>query len=337
MGFEVKVLAKSKSPDGVMLTTMAVTYPRIIHAEMLRHRVFSRCAASSRAIPVQRFIEQVVNDPYVPEHWGANKSGMQAGEELPAEVAASSVKEWLKARDAAVEQAQRLLDLGVHKQTTNRLLEPFQWMTEVVTGTEWGNFFRLRVHPDAHPDIRRTAGAMLVALEGTRATRVEYDEWHLPLISQEDREAFSDRDPAALPLKDLPLASAGRVARVSYLRHDDVSDITKDIDRANKMLEHAHMSPFEHVARPMSRMELDEYVRWETYGTDGRVYWLGMLWDTPPMVGHRLETGVHIASVTGVKKAFLGNYNGWVQYRKEIPREYDMLAPTNQHLGGTSG
>ena len=289
MGFEVKILAKSASPAGVVLTTMAVTYPRIIHAEMLRHRLLSRCAASSRAIPVQRFIEQVVHDPYVPEHWGANKSGMQAGDELPAEVAAASAKEWLKARDAAVDQAMRLLELGIHKQTTNRLLEPFQWMTEVITATEWSNFYHLRIHPAAHPDIQRIARMMREADEEAPTQWID-GSWHLPMTSMAGLYGEPCNKERGLSDESMKKLSVGRIARVSYLRHEDEDDIWKSIARADTMLAGGHMSPFEHVARPMGPIEISN-------------------------------------RSTDVDVPFCGNLRGWVQYRKEIPNEADMLAP----------
>ena len=40
MGFDVKILADSVSPDNYRLTTMELCYPRIIHAEVMTHRVF---------------------------------------------------------------------------------------------------------------------------------------------------------------------------------------------------------------------------------------------------------------------------------------------------------
>lgn len=304
MGFRAQVLADSIGSSGIRLTTMEVTYPRIIHSEMLRHRVFSRCAASSRAIPVHRFIDQVVNDPYIPSAWGANRPGMQAGEDLDMLASVTCEKEWLKARDCAVDQAIRLLGLGVHKQLTNRLLEPFQWMTEIITATEWSNFYHLRIHPDAHPDIQRIARAMIVASKGghVRLRRLKDGEWHLPLVTDEDLEAFSDSDPAALPTKDIPLVSIGRVARTSYLKHEDTSAITKDIDRSNKMLHAGHMSPFEHVARSMTAEEI-EFLSSRSPAAAG----------APPY----LYTGI----------PFLGNLRGWVSYRKTIPNESDMLEP----------
>lgn len=332
MGFEAKVLADSVSPRGIRLTTFTVSYPRIIHAEMLRHRQFSRCAASSRAIPVERFIEQVLNEPYIPGEFCANKSGMQAGASLSTELQNKAQSAWLTDRDHAVQAARELLAVGVHKQWVNRLLEPFQWMTEVITATEWGNFDHLRIHEAAHPDIQRIARMMQEARYASTPTRLGHREWHLPLVSEEDREAFNDADPAALPLKERPLLSIGRVARVSYLRHEDESDVTKDIERAYKMMENGHMSPLEHAARPMTESELATTAMWRVKTSDGELQLLQASPDEPPDVGDTLgiyggNPELHVTAVYDWK-AFLGNYNGWVQYRKTLPSEEDRLAPT---------
>ena len=313
----MKILADSLSPDNIRLTTMSVSYPRIIHAEMLRHRMFSRCAASSRAIPVERFIEQVENEPYLPQEFRANKSGMQAGDPLSEEKRLQSRDMWLYARDSAVQAAKNLVKIGVHKQWTNRLLEPFQWMTEVITATEWDNFFHLHVHPDTHPDthpdIQRIAGMMQEAMKGSTPSSLGYYRWHLPLISEAEM--------LSVPKEQLTLASIGRVARVSYLRHEDESNLEKDIERAHKMLAHGHMSPFEHVARPMSRSELRTTATWEVILTSGLRTRLQAPPDEPPEVGDSWgiyggDSGVNVLEVLGDWKAFCGNFNGWVQYLK---------------------
>jgi len=193
-----------------------------------------------------------------------------------------------------VGQVEDLLDIGIHKQWTNRLLEPWLWHTIIVSATEWDNFFHLRCHPHAHPDIRKTAELMREAMENHHPEELDYGQWHLPLIwDGEDLEAFSDHDPAALPMSELPLCSIGRCARVSYLTHDGKRDVAEDIALARRLLENGHMSPFEHVARPMTEEERKVYCT----------------------VKH---------STGGNLRPFLGNFRGWVQYRKTIPNEHDI-------------
>lgn len=293
MSHSAKILADSISPDGVRLTTMEVVIPRIVLAEFNTHRMFSRNSASSRAIPVEKMLQRVRENPYIPQEFGANQKGMQAGAALPPSKAKQARDEWNSARFAAVSHVERLLELGVHKQLTNRLLEPWLWHTIIVSATEWENFFHLRCHPHAHPDIRKTAELMRAAMSENEPLELGYGDWHLPLIWKEDREAFDDSDPAALPKNELPLCSIGRCARVSYLTHDGKRDVAEDIALARRLLENGHMSPFEHVARPMTE-------------TERRVY-----------CTVKYSTGSNI-------QPFLGNFCGWVQYRKTIHNEHDI-------------
>ena len=51
---KVEIVADSINQQGDRLTSLVLTYPRIIHAEMMTHRMFSRNASSSRAVPVQK-------------------------------------------------------------------------------------------------------------------------------------------------------------------------------------------------------------------------------------------------------------------------------------------
>ena len=73
---KVKVLADSISEEKVRLVTIEAEYPRVIHCELLTHRVFSRNSASSRAIPFNKMCEQLVG---IPSKFGSNKPGMQDG------------------------------------------------------------------------------------------------------------------------------------------------------------------------------------------------------------------------------------------------------------------
>jgi thymidylate synthase ThyX len=76
--YEARIVADSTNAKGNRLTTMVVVFPRIVLAEFNTHRVFSRNSASSRAIPVEKMIAMVEEQPYVPEEWGSNQKGMPA-------------------------------------------------------------------------------------------------------------------------------------------------------------------------------------------------------------------------------------------------------------------
>lgn len=252
MAFGAQIEADSVSPDDVRLTTFEVTIPRIVLAEFNTHRMLSRNSASSRAIPVKKMIQRVMEDPYIPTHWGKNQKGMQAGKEVDAATQQKAEAAWLVSRDKAVAAAEYLLELGIHKQLTNRLLEPFMWHTILVTATEWNNFFHLRNHPDAHPDIQVPAAMMQELLEESEPKQIDYGQWHLPLLVPEDEPKWNDGDTWIK-------VSVGRCARVSYLTHDGKRDIRADIDLHDRLLKSGHMSPFEHVATPMGPGGIDTH------------------------------------------------------------------------------
>jgi hypothetical protein len=247
MTYEAKIIADSFA-DGVRLTTMEVTFPRIVLAEFNTHRMFSRNSASSRAIPVEKRIAAVLENPFVPESFGSNKKGMQAGADLEGAEAERAKQEWLCARDQAVCHAQRLARLGVHKQLANRLIEPFSWHTVVVTATEWENYFALRCSSLAQPEIRIVSEMMEQAMRKNLPDMLSAGEWHLPYIRKEDYADMPKIDHGDL----MPMVSAARCARVSYLTHDGRRDISEDLALAERLSWARHMSPFEHVAQVAS-------------------------------------------------------------------------------------
>lgn len=243
MSYAAKVIADSLA-GGVRLTTLEVTMPRIVLAEFNTHRVFSRNSASSRAIPVAKRIQAVIDDPFIPATFGSNKKGMQAGDALEGAERANALDAWMVARDNAVRSAYRLAALGVHKQLANRLLEPFSWHTVVVTATEWENFFNLRISSLAQPEIRTAAELMKAAMDASKPRTLDVNGWHLPYVSDEDHARHRDRAEAYL----MPMTSAARCARVSYLTHDGRRDVDADLRLADDLAKNRHMSPFEHVA-----------------------------------------------------------------------------------------
>jgi thymidylate synthase ThyX len=249
MGFSARVLLDNISPAGVRLTTMEVRYPRFIHSELMTHRVLSRNAASSRAIPIRKMIEAVRAEPALPLWWGRNQSGMQAREHLDPESQALAQAEWRRALDDALAHAERLAasDINLHKQLVNRILEPFAWITVIVTATQWTNFFTQRTHEDAQPELKHIADLMLAAYRASEPAPLQLGEWHTPLILPEET--------ALLPLDERLKISVARSARVSYLSHDGVRDYAKDLELYERLAgggSNGHWSPFEHVATPLA-------------------------------------------------------------------------------------
>lgn len=205
-------------------------------------RIFSRNSASSRAIPVEKQIVRLMDDPFFPVYWGKNQKGMQADVELDEAEQKLCRDNWIIARDNAIRSAKTLLEIGVHKQITNRLLEPFMWHTVVCTATEWSNFFNLRDHHMAQPEIQRIANMMRLTYEAGNPQPLKAGEWHLPFIQPWE---FDE-----LETDQLVKLSCARCARVSYLTHDGKRDIDADLTLYNRLLDAGHMSPFEHAARP---------------------------------------------------------------------------------------
>lgn len=248
MPFLARVVLDSRSPAGVRLTTMEVRYPRFIHSELMTHRVFSRNAASSRAIPVKKMIDAVRNDPAMPLWWGRNQSGMQAREEIDPATRERAEIQWRGALENALATAEALSssDINLHKQLVNRILEPFAWITVILTATEWSNFFAQRTHEDAQPELRHIATMMQDAYRASTPATLAAGEWHTPLILP---------DEAQLDDETRRNVSVARCARVSYLSHDGTREIAKDLDLYEKLLgggSNGHWSPFEHVATPLA-------------------------------------------------------------------------------------
>lgn len=269
-------LASLNRTTGDVLTTFVLTYPRIILPEVLTHRVFSRSTASSRATPAKRIRKQVLDDPFVPTYIDKNKAGMQGGEPFSGEELKRARTLYKLARLPACGAHWLMEKFGVHKQITNRLLEPWVWVEQVVSTTDLQNFFKLRTHWMAEPHFQELAKKMLDLqckaemglfklnsenLDATKSSRnfelreegienlaVLYEgAWHLPFAE----EYMGDEDGARKVGK---IVSSARCARVSYYLRDGVkSDIASDIELYNKLCgsDPKHLSPLEHPAECM--------------------------------------------------------------------------------------
>lgn len=268
MSYSCKILADSISDIGIRLTSLELVYPRIIHSEILTHRMLSRNGASSRAIPVEKIIQRVKDNPYIPTYWGKNKSGMQAIEEVEGFNRISAINCWNQAKSNAIIYAGILAQYGVHKQLVNRLLEPFSWYTSIVTATDWTNFLNLRDHKSAQPEFQSLTSLIRSTLTNNEPEYIKPGYWHLPLLPDKE-ELVSE----GWSLGDIIKVSAGRCARVSYLTHNGTRDVVKDIALADRMMYEGHFSPYEHCAKAMK------------------------------------------------KSGYIGNFNGWAQFRKFIPGE----------------
>ncbi len=313
--YAASVIADSIA-NGHRLVSLEVTMPRLILAEFNTHRALravSGNAASSRAIPIDTMIDQVETNPFVPDRFTKNQKGMQASEELDEEGQVAAREMWLQGARDAVDHVRRLSSIGVHKQQANRLLEPYLWTTAIVTATEWSNFFSLRTDKAAQPEMQRTATLMLRAYEeSTPVARCWADgvgTWHLPYIVEEDwdvaRVALRDETGRSLAcdIQDrLVKVSVGRCAAVSYLRQREQRGHQQEMALYERLLAGPHLSPLEHVARPMDKHEYSFNRQNEAVWQEDKGTWL----------------------LTGKQTHFLGNVQGWIQKRKTIRNEQDF-------------
>lgn len=239
-GITATVIKDSYNTSGTRLTTFELEYPRFVHSELMTHRMLSKNCASSRAIPIQRINELVYSDPAMPVWWGQNQAGMSAKEELTGSKLDAAQTMWVFGSKMAVELSKQLHMIGLHKQITNRVTEPWQTMKTVISGTEWANFLWLRDHEDAQPEIAELARKMSVEFNNSTPLLLTPGQWHLPYVDDENIDVELGKK-----------ISASCCAQVSYRRLDD--SLEKALDIYDKLIgmSRKHASPFEHQATPM--------------------------------------------------------------------------------------
>lgn len=310
MSYHVSVLADSTSNTGSRLTTILATFPRPFLAEINTHRTFSRNSASSRAIPTEDQIEHVIENPYLPQFNGRVK-GMGVGEPLAASDQTRAEQAWLGARDAAAIAAGALLHTD--KSRANRLLEPFLWHTAIISATDWENFLALRQPADgpvpnldfpAQPEVQIVSRMIADALAQSTPVPLGDGDWHLPMITDEER--------ATHPVEYLKDISAGRLARVSYDTHENFEEPAVSALRTAGLKTNGHLSPLEHVARP--------FTIYETLAVAG--------------IKVAIQCAHHLDSQTReqmMRQAeYRNNFRGFVQYRAEVPFEHNYQQVISQ-------
>lgn len=290
MTISAKVIAHSASKECPDIYTLELEYPRFIHQEFMTHRVFSRNASSSRAMSIEKNLQEIQRNPAMPIHWGKNEKGMQAKEELEPYVIAGCINHWQAALTQAVNYAGSLSRIGLHKQIVNRVVEPFSHIRVIVTATEWDNFFALRLHPDAQPEIQELARVMKVAMDESKPCYLHPGEWHMPYVDDDELGQYDE-----ITCRKISVA---RCARVSYKPSTNYS-IDKDIELFTRLKDAGHFSPFEHVATPMQASRRD-YSRYSSVNYPGNP--------------ESWERGITHADREGM--LWSGNFREWIQYRQ---------------------
>lgn len=295
-----RIIADSISPEGQRMTTMEIEYPRFILAELNTHRMLSKNSASSRAIPVKAMHEHIRANSAGPVYWGKNQAGMKAKECLDVEDTVEALMIWDDARDSALGYAQQLADLNLHKQITNRITEPWMTMKTVISGTEWANYFWLRDHADAQPEIALLANKMHEVYKASVPQPLNPGEWHVPYVNTyrsiiNNELLYSDGLGDDISAEQARIVSASCCAQVSYRKNDDTLEKAQKVFQMLIESEPAHASPVEHQATPM---DIDSMCRFEPE-----------TWQ--PGITH----------VSANSDLWSGNLRGWIQFRKLIPNE----------------
>lgn len=253
-----KVIAHSTSYLGREVVSYILEYPRYIHSELLTHRVFSKNSASSRAIPYPKFVEMVKGKPVKPI-WTYSNKGMQGPVVSDHDDITAMDGKWLEARDKIIEYTDYLNGYGAHKQNVNRLLEPWMHIRILLTGTEFDNWFQLRDHPDAHPEIQQLARVMRLAKEASTPVYLKPGQWHVPFGDNIPDEELNKLVSSTPSLEEIPellvrlrlkIASA-RCARTSYNDFEGAQDFKKDVALFDRLIvqEPMHASPSEHCCK----------------------------------------------------------------------------------------
>jgi thymidylate synthase ThyX len=234
----------------------------------MTHRLFSRNSSSTRAIPTVKLADLALQELVEPIRWGFNQAGMQATEEdLTGEDLEKARAIWFLMAAVCAEGAKKLSELGLHKQWAGRALEWFSNIKVIISATEWDNFLTLRDHDSAQPEIQELAREIKKALAESNPTYLKYGEWHLPYITQEEKDNPFFTFPENTML--LPKVSAARCCRVSYLKHDGLpASIDEDLALCNKLIGATpkHFSPFEHVAQPWHTKDfITNFKGWKQY------------------------------------------------------------------------
>ena len=305
MTISAKIVADSISPQGKRITTIEVEFPRIILAEVNTHKIISKNYSSTRAIPILTQLELIANNPTMPTFYGKNQSGMVADEELSNFQKAQADCVILDMLDYVSQGVKKLHEIGLHKQSAGRYLEPWMHVKGVITSTEWENFFWLRKHPDAQPEFQKLATAIFEAREGSTPILLKKGEWHVPYycdgfwkpgdyVKNENGSIQMLDDKRGYTLKEALMISSSCTAQVSYRKTDD--SLEKAITVYNRLNIGSkdvpqHVSPTEHQATPMQQIEPLQYpIKWE----DG-------------VTAYHKELGF-----------MSGNLAGWIQHRQLI-------------------
>lgn len=296
--FNIEIVADSISTiSGDRITTFKLRYPRFIHSEMMTHRQFSRNASSSRAVPVKKSLGYILDNMAKPTHWGANRAGMTAPDEEHKHKRLGNAL-WHLAGYLIVGISWLMSKIGFHKQIANRISEPFSHITAVFTATDWDNFFELRCHESAQPEIRELACEMHHCYSNSMPNKLGENEWHLPFVNKSGDGYYSDSY-SKISLIAAIKVSVSCCCQVSYRNQD--SSLVKAFKIFSMLRPKGsppHASPFEHQAKPMGQDEVN----------------------LRALLAEKFKEGV--PNYVGIEKdaeqlMYSANFKGWRSYRRD--------------------
>lgn len=319
-GISAKIVLDSVSAvTGSRLTTMEITYPRFILAEVNTHRMLSKNSASSRAIPFAKMQENLTA---VPVRFGQANKGMQdTGVDYTMVVKHPETcypltpqEAWQAAGKSAQQWSQAFHQAGFHKQIFNRVSEAQQMMKTVVSATEWSNFFWLRDDEAADPSIAELARCMKQAYEQSVPQVLQAGEWHLPYVETTFEDIFGTGkkedlvqcfwiDTGAITLEDAIKVSCARACAVSFRNTDYGLEKSKEVYERLISDSKIHGSALEHAAKVMGQATNMTCCDGSCYG-----------WGT-----YEWEDGVSHMDAKG--NLWSGNFKGFIQHRKTIKGE----------------
>ena len=278
-----KVIADSINETGQRLTTFELEFPRLILSECNTHGAIEKNTSSSRAIPVSKMLDHILEQNLKPIYFGSKKSGMQAGNELTGEGLDFVKCVWGSSLESAVEYAEMLDKAGVAKEVTNRITEPYQLIKAVWSATDWENWFNLRLEKDADPNICMLAFKMYEAMSKSVPVLLKKGEYHLPYVGKYDIPVvysdlggyeyetgynvfYYDKESDhtiehCLTLEEAIKYSVASCAQVSYRSEGMTLDKAEKIWNMLVKSEVVHASPLTHIATPIVKYNELGYVR----------------------------------------------------------------------------
>lgn len=323
------VIAHSKSSvTGKEIITFEVEFWRGILAEVNTHKMLSKNASSSRAIPVPTMLKQVRENPAMPVRFGAANTGMQdkGVHNNHVEIEMGTIYEigspeyiWEQSALISSDIAEAFHKAGYAKQVCNRLIEPYQMVKMVITATELNNLWWLRDHEMADPSFADLVRKMRAAMQASTPTVLKPGEWHVPyynsgywkpstqLLSMPPKTA----DAFGHTLEHALVISASCCAQVSYRKLDDTIEKARGVvARLNLQGEEpdqpVHASPLEHQGTPISESIGDDY------SFDGS----GLIINDPHDTDSWQEGITHMDR-DGTFCS--GNLKNWIQHRQLVP------------------